>query len=244
MYAADRSLKPYAPDATADRLNTCIDQMRLPVEELRVAEVVAPASANRLHRLEAAIAIADERARRFRNPHEETEMLMMRRPLTTERAYTHLGLLLGALSPAAIFYGFAHYGIEGNPDWWNDGWRCALCLAMNLVCAFVGRRVGAKVGRDMAQEFGACWCRYSGAVVLAALYWGILTGAAGGVLFFGIGGFVGAMIAPAVALAALALFAPLHRLLARGGMIDARHFWPVACGITLVIAALILNLGR
>ena len=244
MYAADRSPKPYAPDATAVRLSTHIDQMMLPAAQPRVAAVSMPAYADRLRRLEAAIAAADERMRRFRHPCEETEMLLMRRPLTVERAYARLGLLLGALPPAAIFYRFAHYGIEGNFDWWNDGWRCALCLAMNLVCVLVGRRVGARVGRDVAKELGASWFRYAGAVILAALSWGILTGAAGGALFFGIGSISGAMIAPVIALAAFLLFAPLHRWLARGGMIDARHFWPVACGVTLVISALILSVGR
>ena len=244
MYAADTSPKPYAPDATAVRLNTRIDQLMLPAEQPRVVAGVAPASAVSLHRLEAAIAAADERARRFRNPREETEMLLMRRPLTSERAYAHLGLLLGALPPAVIFYRFANYGIEGNPDWWNDSWRVVLCLAMNLVCLFVGRRMGVRAGREVAKELGASWYRYAGAVILAAFHWGILTGAAGGFLCFGIGSIYGAIIAPMVALAAFTLFAPLHRFLARGGMIDARHFWPVACGVTLVIAALILSLGR
>jgi hypothetical protein len=40
---------------------------------------------------------------------------------------------------------------------------------------------------------------------------------------------------------AFTLFTLLHRLLVRGDMIDARHFWPLACGITMLIAALVLN---
>jgi hypothetical protein len=40
---------------------------------------------------------------------------------------------------------------------------------------------------------------------------------------------------------AFAAFAPLHRLLARGGMIDARHLAPLAWGINLAISALILS---
>jgi hypothetical protein len=42
-------------------------------------------------------------------------------------------------------------------------------------------------------------------------------------------------------LAGFLLFAICHRLLARGGMMDARHFWPVASGIALASAALILG---
>ncbi len=243
MYAAARSPKPYAPDAAADCLSARIDEMMPPAAQPHV-ELSASVNAARLRLLETAIATADAHARRFPNAQAETEMLLMRQPLPPERVYALFGLLLGAIPPAAIFYRFANYGIEGSPDWWNDGWRCALCLAMNLVCALVGRRVGAWAGRDVAKELGSSWWRYGGAVLLAGLYWGILTGAAGGLLFFGVGLICGAMIAPVVALAALALFAPLHRFLARGGMIDARHFWPVACGITFVISALILNLGK
>ncbi|MCA1555820.1 MAG: hypothetical protein LC747_03925 [Acidobacteria bacterium] len=33
----------------------------------------------------------------------------------------------------------------------------------------------------------------------------------------------------------------LRLIMARGGMIDARHFWPLACGVVFTITALILS---
>ena len=71
--------------------------------------------------------------------------------------------------------------------------------------------------------------------------WGAITGAAGGAICFGIGAIFGALYAAPVGTLAFILFTPLHRLLARGGMIDARHFWPLACGVTMTITALILS---
>ncbi len=69
-----------------------------------------------------------------------------------------------------------------------------------------------------------------------------MTGALGGFVFFGIGAFVGAALAVPVGALAFAVFAPLHRLLARGGMIDARQLWPLALGVSGTIAALILGM--
>ena len=72
--------------------------------------------------------------------------------------------------------------------------------------------------------------------------WGAVAGFAGGLVFFGLGAIAGLICAVPVGIIAFTLFAPLHRLLARGGMIDARHFWPLACGVTMIISALILGI--
>ena len=171
----------------------------------------------------------------------EQEMLRMRRPLTPEQAYARFGLLLGTLPPAAIFTR-ALYTIGRGLD--ADFFIFfAFCLAMNLLCALVGRRMRQALGRKTFADAHASWPMLSLKSVYAALLWGLATGAAGGAICFGFGAIFGALCALAVALPAFLIFAPLHRLLARGGMIDARHFWPVACGVTLTIATLILRLG-
>lgn len=178
------------------------------------------------------------RQRLFRKREDEEQVRLMRRPIPTERAYALFGLLLGALPTAAILYRFFHYAMP-----WNSlklsGWTI-LCLLMNLVCLLVGRKVGAKIGRRMDQIERRSW---SWMIVLAAFegaLWAIATGAAGGAVAFGIGAIVGASLAIPVGIAAFVLFTILHRLVARGGMIDARHFWPLACGVATLIAALIL----
>ncbi len=75
------------------------------------------------------------------------------------------------------------------------------------------------------------------------ILWALVTGAAGGAIFFGIGAIFGAVCAIPVGIAAFLIFTPIHRLLAHGGMIDARHFWPLALGIVAVITMLILRLS-
>jgi hypothetical protein len=77
---------------------------------------------------------------------------------------------------------------------------------------------------------------------LMGTVWGAVAGGAGGLVFFGIGSLFGIVCAVPVGIVAFTLFTPLHRLLARGGMIDARHFWPLACGINMIVSALILGM--
>src|SRR5256885_4974763 len=69
----------------------------------RQRTVAESATDARLNWLLAANAREAERHKLFRHPHEEEEMLRMRRPVTLERAYTLFGMLLGMLPPAAFF---------------------------------------------------------------------------------------------------------------------------------------------
>jgi hypothetical protein len=112
---------------------------------------------------------------------------------------------------------------------------------MNVVCALAGWHMGLVAGRIVSEVARASRSRYGLSVLMAALCWGVATGGAGGAVCLIIGAIYGAAVATPVALLGFALFAPLHRLLARSGMIEARHFWPVAWGVTLIISALILS---
>jgi hypothetical protein len=184
----------------------------------------------RLTWLVAANAEADRRARR--RPREEEEALMMRRPITTGRAFARFGLLLGTLPPAAIFarliFTLHIVGAFG-----------VIFIPMLLICAFLGRRMGAHVSRQFT---GHCsWEEMFESALIAAFIWATATGAAGGALFFGVGALFGFGCALVVALPAFALFAMFHRLLMRDGMIDARQLSPLAWGISAAIAALILS---
>ncbi|HEV7905805.1 MAG TPA: hypothetical protein VGO96_18340, partial [Pyrinomonadaceae bacterium] len=112
---------------------------------------------------------------------------------------------------------------------------------MNFTCALVGFGMGRLTGRNVAQVERRGWHRMFVHALGKGIAWGVTTGAAGGLLAFGVGAIVGAAIATPVGIVAFASFTLLHRLTARGGMIDARHFWPLACGVVLTIAALILS---
>jgi hypothetical protein len=103
----------------------------------------------------------------------------------------------------------------------------------------MGRRLAPMMDRAEQRHWGVTICT----AIAAGFLWACATGAVGGAIVFIIGALFGLMCALPFGLVGFLLFASCHRLLARGGMIDARHFWPVACGIALVSAALILSPG-
>jgi len=181
--------------------------------------------------------LAENQARRLRDARREEELLLMRRPFAAQQAYARFGLLLGTFPPAAIFLkitagGFsrAEYGF------------IYLLLFMNIICALAGFYFGSWLGRLAASAEDSHWLvTLVGAPCLGFL-WGLTTGAVGGLPLFVVGALGGAVCAAPVGALAFALFMPLHRLLARGGMIDARHLWPLACGVVAVVTALILGL--
>jgi fatty acid desaturase len=181
----------------------------------------------------------DYRRRLFRNGEEEEQMRLMRRPLATERAYALFGLLLGGLPSAAILYRFLSYAAPRNTPDFNL--LLFFCLAVNVVCMLIGRKVGARVGREIDEIERKSWSRMILLATFNGLCWAVATGGMGGAVVFGIGAIFGALIAIPVGVLAFVLFTLLHRLVARGGMIDARHFWPLACGIVTTIAALLLG---
>jgi hypothetical protein len=194
----------------------------------------------RLSRLLAADAEAERRARLFRTPREEREMLMMARPVRAERAFALFGLLLGTLPPAAIFIRLFGYGLNIKSDTGILTFPM-LCLAMNVVCALVGRQMGKVVGRIVDRHGRESYVDMLASSIMGGLLWGVGTGGSGGALFFGIGAVGGAVCAALISLVAFPVFATLHRLLARGGMIDARHLRPLAWAVAATAAALVLS---
>jgi hypothetical protein len=176
----------------------------------------------------------------FRNSLEEEEVLLMSRPIPTRKAYGRFGLLLGTLPPAAIFLKLFGYGIPGLFE--DVLFPLLLCLGMNVVCALVGRWMGLVLARPMEKLERGSWIKMLLLSPFIGFAWALLTGAAGGAVALLFGAVYGAIFAIPVGLLAFTFFPPLHRLLARGGMIDARHFWPLACGVVLMITALILGM--
>jgi hypothetical protein len=179
------------------------------------------------------------RQQHFRNALEEEEMLLMLHPIATQRAFALFGMLLGLLPPAAIFFKLI-FSAPGH-YFFQAGWL-SLFLCMNVVCCLAGACLGSKLSRMVVTVEQDSWSRMLIESVIIGFIWGAGTGALGGVIIMGIGALIGATFAIPVGALAFGLFIPLHRLLARGAMIDARHFWPLACGVVLTITALILSL--
>jgi hypothetical protein len=173
----------------------------------------------------------------FRNGFEEEQVLLMRRPLTTQQAIALFGLLLGTFPPAAIFIKL--FGITAVSPLFDFG---LILLIMNAICCLMGKYLGSKLSRMVIAVERDSWSLMLIESLIIGFIWALGTGAAGGFLLYGIGALFGAACAVPVGALGFAAFVPLHRLLAHGGMIDARHFWPLACGIVMVISALILGM--
>jgi hypothetical protein len=184
---------------------------------------------------------AERRALLFPDPREEEQVRLMRRPIVTREAFDLFGLLLGALVPAAIFYRMFNYGFHVNGSGFEQLFFPVLLWAMNVVCGLMGWKMGGVFGSRIDNYERSSWHRMGVCVAGTGALWGLTTGAVGGVLFFGFGSLFGALIALPVGMLGFLMFTLLHRLMAHGGMIDARHFWPLACGVVLTISALILS---
>lgn len=164
----------------------------------------------------------------------------MLRPRSVEQAYGLLGFTLGTFPPAAIFTRL--FGAQIMRADFDELIFVILLFAMNLVCAVTGYGMGRVFGKLNFQLERASWTKLLLLSPLVGLLWGIVTGAAGGIVFFGVGAFFGPFFAIPVSMIAFPVFAILHRLLERGGMIERRHSLPLAFGVSLTIAAFILGI--
>jgi hypothetical protein len=189
----------------------------------------------------------DTARRRLVLEREERRTLSMLQPLSTEEAYRWFGTFLGLFPPFALFARIVGGTVAGNRTngltatadgllYWG-----LLLLAMNVVCCFVGRKVGGFLGRKTGDPRSLSLAGSLFVALFYGLFWGVVTGAAGGAVAFLIGAVGGVFVAVPVALAAFPVFALLHRLLSHGGMIEERQVWPLAFGVPLTIAAMILS---
>jgi hypothetical protein len=183
---------------------------------------------------------ADERVRRDAREREEVEL--MTRPVDAQRTYRLLGALLGLLPPAAIFYRvFGRMLLEERNPQYTFAFL-SLLVAMNVLCWLVGRLMAGHLGERVAASERGPWLKTLWVAALCGFAWAAVTGAAGGLLFFGIGALFGPFFAVPCGVAGFVAFTILHRLLARGGMIEARNLRPLAWGVALTIAAFILGM--
>ena len=180
--------------------------------------------------------LTEERSRAFRTAREEEEMLLMRHPVAAKEAYARFGMLLGTLPPAAIFLKLFGLGRGMSAPFFF------LLLLMNVFCALAGAYLGSKLSRLASAAEELRWPTMLLGAAGIGFVWGVATGGVGGLPAYGFGAIFGAFFAVPVGMLAFLLFVPLHRLLARGGMIDARHLWPLACGVVTFITALILGM--
>jgi hypothetical protein len=193
-------------------------------------------------RLNALLAANREYASRrlaFNDLREELEARTMVRPITSPDAYALFGLFLGTFPPAAITIKvFAGSGVFAQPD----VIFLALFTIANFVTAGAGFVTGKLVGKAMLDVDKLPWPSYLPLLPLIGLIWGAVSGGVGGVFILVLGALAGAAIGGITAAAAFPAFAILHRVLARGNLIERRHLFPISMGIAITVAAFIIGL--
>jgi hypothetical protein len=170
----------------------------------------------------------------------------MLNPTPVDEAYAWFGAFLGLFPPFAIFVRLFGRGVSWE-HLFSDGmffFWALLLLVMNVVCCVVGRKFGRVLGRSLGDPREHVWPAHIFLAMLTGLAWGAVTGAAGGAVGFGLGALFGVLFAVPVALVTFPVFAALHRIQSHGGMIEERDLWPLAMGIPLAAAALILSAGK
>jgi hypothetical protein len=166
----------------------------------------------------------------------EIERSLMTHPLDATQVFKYLGAMLGTFPTAAFFLSFL-LSTTGA----DKGLAAALLAVVTIACTVTGYHSGKVVGTLMTAigkrslSFGLL------AVPFLGFAWGAVSGAAGGVFIFVIGAFFGAFIGGAVGAAALTAFFLLYRKLTIAGMLELKHFLPVASGVTFSICAYILS---
>ncbi len=193
-------------------------------------------------RLDALLAVNAEIAREkllFGSDQEKTAAAMMKNPLSVENSFAYFGLLLGILTPAAMFIKFfSDAGAFRSRDFWILG----VLAVINLITAIVGYFSGKLIAKIVAALENLSWSSMILTLPFIGILWGILAGGAGGVIVFVIGAFFGAFLGAAVGSVALPAFAVFHRLLKKGDKFDRKHFLPIAFGITFIVSAFILGM--
>ena len=167
----------------------------------------------------------------------EIERSLMTNPLTARQAFAYLGAMLGTFPPASFFFLYLFSASASAELTWAVG----LLLFVTFITAVTGYHTGKVVGslitniNKRSLSFGLL------TVPLVGLAWGAVSGANGGLFLFIIGAFFGALIGGAVGAVALTAFFLMYRKLTVAGMIELKHFLPVAAGITFTICAYILS---
>ena len=194
-----------------------------------------------LRRLEVLLVENAETARSqnsYRTDREKFESELMQHPLSPDKVFSFFGLMLGTLPPATVF---ARFILETRTFESRDVWVIGVLVIVNIVTAIVGYFSGKLIAKMVTGVENYRWPIMIMILPLIGLLWGIMAGGAGGFVIFVFGAIFGAFIGGAVGAAALPIFVLFHRLMKRGDMIEAKHFLPLALGITLSICTFILG---
>ncbi len=188
-------------------------------------------------RLEALLNLNAQYDRKAAELDEELDATTMLFALNRKETFAFFGAMLGSIPPVSFF--LLLIVKDGNHQ--PPPLLLVLMLGTVIIASLTGYHSGKLVASALRQAEGmAFWTRLP-YFALIGLLWGIVSGAAGGVLIFLIGAIFGAFLGGVVGAVALPLFSIPYMAVKRGELIELKHFLPISIGITLSISAYILG---
>ena len=183
-------------------------------------------------------AIARERSL-YRNSRERLEASIMKRPVSSMKAYSYFGLIIGLFPPASIVLKLVIESTSTQPS-------AAVFLFLAVLASVMTGVVGYQLGKYVPQVVDATdsmrFPNRIACISLIGLVWGSISGAAGGLFLFVVGTFFAATIGAIVGAMAVPVFVLLHRLVRRGDLIELKHLLPISAAIVLSLCAFIFGL--
>ncbi|HUR99318.1 MAG TPA: hypothetical protein VMZ26_14735 [Pyrinomonadaceae bacterium] len=175
----------------------------------------------------------------YRTEAERVAASLMTFPVGSRKTYSYFGWMMGTLPPFAMVF-----KIIGETALYN---RFSILLITLLAMAGLATGiVGYATGRFIPAAVGyASSFRLPNRALLLSMFglaWGAVSGAIGGLFLFVVGSVFAGIVGGLVGAVALPVLATLHSLMRRGDVIEARHFLPIAFGITLTLCGLIAGL--
>lgn len=157
--------------------------------------------------------------------------------MSAEQTFGYFGLMLGLIPQLTTLFTITS---RTNGDIDLSG-LLILGFFMTAITAIVGYFMGKRVGITISNLEEESWLKVILLSPFVGLLWGLITGAAGGVIVFLVGAVFGGIIGAAVGFAAFPVFTIFHKLLKKGEFIETKHFLPLAFGIIFIICALVVN---
>lgn len=187
---------------------------------------------------------------------EQAEHEIMHQPLSITTAYRLMGLLLGTLPPAVIFFQLFHKVLNFISIPGFSALMFFVCVLMNVVCGIAGYYLSDILANSFRKDKfhskildqtyyrgePVSWLGFLIRLPLLGALWGLITGAMGGVFCFGFGIIFGPIAAIPVGVVGFTSFGILHRIVARDDMIEASHLVSLAVGISATITVLVLGI--
>jgi hypothetical protein len=175
----------------------------------------------------------------FENEEQRRKALLMRWPIDSRHAFGYFGLIIGSLPVLAIAVRILASGGIGGREVGFAILYTSAAIGTGLIGLVLGQRYVPKAVK-YASNFSlpnrvALW-------ILIGLAWGAISGASGGMVIFVIGSIFGAILGGLVGAVTVPIMLALHSSVNVGDTIEAKHFLPIAFGVTLSVCALVLGL--